>query len=285
MKTLILFFVHGITYSGLLFLIASGLTMVFSMMRIMNFAHASFYMLAAYISYSILLRTGQFWLCMLLSPIALFVIGSLVEKFLIRRVHSFGLVYDLLLTFGLGYALDEMVKWIWGTMPLHLNLDFATSSITVFDTTYPVYRLFILAVSILVIGMLILILFKTNLGIIIRAAVDDSEMANALGINIPILFNGVFAFGAALAALAGVVAAPLFTVSTDLASLVLIDGFVVVILGGLGSLGGAVLSSFLIGQLQSFGSLLMPQISMIFIYVLMAVVLVFKPSGLMGDRK
>jgi branched-chain amino acid transport system permease protein len=285
MKTLILFFVHGITYSGLLFLIASGLTMVFSMMRIMNFAHASFYMLAAYISYSILLRTGQFWLCMLLSPIALFVIGSLVEKFLIRRVHSFGLVYDLLLTFGLGYALDEMVKWIWGTMPLHLNLDFATSSITVFDTTYPVYRLFILAVSILVIGMLILILFKTNLGIIIRAAVDDSEMANALGINIPILFNGVFAFGAALAALAGVVAAPLFTVSTDLASLVLIDGFVVVILGGLGSLGGAVLSSFLIGQLQSFGSLLMPQISMIFIYVLMAVVLVFRPSGLLGDRK
>jgi branched-chain amino acid transport system permease protein len=194
-------------------------------------------------------------------------------------------VYDLLLTFGLGYALDEMVKWIWGTMPLHLNLDFATSSITVFDTTYPVYRLFILAVSILVIGMLILILFKTNLGIIIRAAVDDSEMANALGINIPILFNGVFAFGAALAALAGVVAAPLFTVSTDLASLVLIDGFVVVILGGLGSLGGAVLSSFLIGQLQSFGSLLMPQISMIFIYVLMAVVLVFRPSGLLGDRK
>jgi branched-chain amino acid transport system permease protein len=285
MKTLILFFVHGITYSGLLFLIASGLTMVFSMMRIMNFAHASFYMLAAYISYSILLRTGQFWLCLLLSPIALFVIGSLVEKFLIRRVHSFGLVYDLLLTFGLGYALDEMVKWIWGTMPLHLNLDFATSSITVFDTTYPVYRLFILAVSILVIGMLILILFKTNLGIIIRAAVDDSEMANALGINIPILFNGVFAFGAALAALAGVVAAPLFTVSTDLASLVLIDGFVVVILGGLGSLGGAVLSSFLIGQLQSFGSLLMPQISMIFIYVLMAVVLVFRPSGLLGDRK
>jgi len=284
-KTFILFFVHGITYSGLLFLIASGLTMVFSMMRIMNFAHASFYMLAAYISYSILLRTGQFWLCMLLSPIALFVIGSLVEKFLIRRVHSFGLVYDLLLTFGLGYALDEMVKWIWGTMPLHLNLVFATSSITVFDTTYPVYRLFILAVSILVIGMLVLILFKTNLGIIIRAAVDDNEMANALGINIPILFNGVFAFGAALAALAGVVAAPLFTVSTDLASLVLIDGFVVVILGGLGSLGGAVLASFIIGQLQSFGVLLMPQISMIFIYVLMAVVLVFKPSGLLGDRK
>jgi branched-chain amino acid transport system permease protein len=219
----------------------------------------------------------QCWLCMLLSPIALFVIGSLVEKFFIRRVHSFGLVYDLLLTFGLGYAMDEMVKWIWGTMPLDLNLTFATRSITVFSTTYPVYRIFILGISILVIGMLILILFKTNIGIIHRA--------NALGINIPILFNGVFAFGAALAALAGVVAAPLFTVSTDLASLVLIDGFVVVILGGLGSLGGAILSSFLIGQLQSFGSLLMPQISMIFIYVLMAVVLVFRPSGLLGNQK
>lgn len=285
METIILFCIHGITYSGLLFLIASGLTMVFSMMRVMNFAHASFYMLAAYISYSVLAKTGQFWLCMILSPIVLFAIGSLVERFLIRKVHSHGLVYDLLLTFGLGFALDEIVKWIWGTMPLDLNLAFATSSITVLGVTYPVYRLFILAVSILVLTMLILILFKTNLGIIIRAAVDDSEMANALGINIPILFNSVFAFGSALAALAGVVAAPLFTVSTDLASLVLIDGFVVVVVGGLGSLGGAVLAALIIGQLQSFGVLLLPQISMVFIYVLMAVVLIFKPSGLLGDRK
>ena len=127
----------------------------------------------------------------------LFVIGSLVERFLIRRVHSYGLVYDLLLTFGLGFALDEIVKWIWGTMPLDMNLAFATSSITVLGVTYPVYRLFILAIAIAVLAMLILILFKTNLGIIIRAAVDDSEMANALGINIPILFNSVFAFGSA----------------------------------------------------------------------------------------
>ncbi len=285
METIILFFIHGVTYSGLLFLIASGLTMVFSMMRVMNFAHASFYMLAAYISYSVMARTGQFWLCLIISPMALFVVGSLVERFLIRRVHTFGLVYDLLLTFGLGFALDEIVKWIWGTMPLDMNLAFATSSITVLGVTYPVYRLFILAIAIAVLAMLILILFKTNLGIIIRAAVDDSEMANALGINIPILFNSVFAFGSALAALAGVVAAPLFTISTDLASLVLIDGFVVVVVGGLGSLGGAVLAALIIGQLQSFGMLLMPHISMIFIYVLMAVVLVFKPSGLLGARK
>ena len=285
METIILFFIHGITYSGLLFLIASGLTMVFSMMRVMNFAHASFYMLAAYISYSVMAKTGQFWLCLIICPIVLFAIGSLVERFLIRRVHSFGLVYDLLLTFGLGFALDEIVKWIWGTMPLDLNLAFATSSITVLGVTYPVYRLFILAISMAVLGLLILILFKTNLGIIIRAAVDDAKMANALGINIPILFNSVFAFGSALAALAGVVAAPLFTISTDLASLVLIDGFVVVVVGGLGSLGGAVLAALIIGQLQSFGMLLMPQISMIFIYVLMAVVLIFKPSGLLGARK
>lgn len=285
METIILFCIHGITYSGLLFLIASGLTMVFSMMRVMNFAHASFYMLAAYISYSVMARTGQFWLCIVLSPIILFVIGALVERFLIRRVHPFGLVYDLLLTFGLGFALDEIVKWIWGTMPLDMNLAFATSSITLLGVTYPVYRLFILAIALAVLGMLILILFKTNLGVIIRAAVDDSEMANALGINIPILFNSVFGFGSALAALAGVVAAPLFTISTDLASLVLIDGFVVVVVGGLGSIGGAVLAAFIIGQLQSFGMLLMPQISMIFIYVLMAVVLVFKPTGLLGARK
>jgi len=281
-----LFAVHGITYSGLLFLIASGLTMVFSMMRIMNFAHASFYMLAAYISYSILLKTGQFWICFVLCPMLLFLIGSIVERFMIRKVHPQGLLYDLLLTFGLGFVLDESVKWIWGTMPLALDLTgFLVSSFSVGGIIYPVYRMFILTVSILLMAMMALVLFKTNLGIIIRAAVDDNLMANALGINIPTLFNVVFAFGAALAALAGVVAGPLFTVSTDLASLVLMDGFVVVILGGLGSLGGSIIAALIIGQLQSFGALLIPKLSMLLVYALMAVVLAFKPTGLLGERK
>jgi len=285
MSQFVIFGLHGLTYAGLLFLIASGLTIVFGMMRILNFAHASFYMLGAYLSYSLYLWTGYFWVCLIISPALLFLIGVWVERSLIRKVHSLGLVYDLLLTFGLGYVLGEIVKWIWGTMPLSVKLEgFLAGSMTLLGITYPVYRLFILLVA-LGIGIgLALILFRTNLGIIIRAAVDDSEMCNALGINIPLIFGGVFGFGVALAGFAGVMAGPLLTISTDMANMVLLDAFVVVIVGGLSSLGGAVLASLIIGQLQSFGALLIPEISMVLIYVLMALVLIFKPSGLLGKK-
>lgn len=285
MNQIIIFGLHGLTYAGLLFLIASGLTIVFGMMRILNFAHASFYMLGAYISYTLFLRTGNFWACLIISPALLFLIGVLVERYLIRKVHSLGLVYDLLLTFGLGYVLGEIVKWIWGTMPLSVKVEgFLAGSLTLLGITYPVYRLFILLVA-LGIGIgLALILFKTTLGIIIRAAVDDNEMCNALGINIPLIFGGVFGFGVALAGFAGVMAGPLLTISTEMAGMVLLDAFVVVIVGGLSSLGGAVLASLIIGELQSFGALLIPEVSMVLIYVLMALVLIFKPSGLLGKK-
>jgi len=285
MSQIIVFSLHGLTYAGLLFLIASGLTIVFGMMRILNFAHASFYMLGAYLSYTLFLKTGHFWVCLIVSPALLFLIGILVERFLIRKVHPLGLVYDLLLTFGLGYVLGEIVKWIWGTMPLSVKVEgFLAGSLTLLGITYPVYRLFILGVALGIGVGLALILFKTTLGIIIRAAVDDSEMCNALGINIPLIFGGVFGFGVALAGFAGVMAGPLLTISTDMANMVLLDAFVVVIVGGLSSLGGAVLAAVIIGQLQSFGALLIPEVSMVLIYVLMALVLIFKPSGLLGKK-
>jgi branched-chain amino acid transport system permease protein len=285
MSQIIIFVLHGLTYAGLLFLIASGLTIVFGMMRILNFAHASFYMLGAYLSYTLFLKTGHFWACLIISPALLFLIGVLVERVLIRKVHSLGMVYDLLLTFGLGYVLGEIVKWIWGTMPLSVKVEgFLAGSLTLLGITYPVYRLFILLVALGIGVGLALILFKTTLGIIIRAAVDDSEMCNVLGINIPLIFGCVFGFGVALAGFAGVMAGPLLTISTDMANMVLLDAFVVVIVGGLSSLGGAVLASLIIGQLQSFGALLIPKVSMVLIYVLMALVLIFKPSGLLGKK-
>lgn len=279
------FFLHGLAYAGLLFLVSSGLTLVFGMMNVLNFAHAAFYMLGAYFSYSVLKTTGNFWLSLIICPILLFVIGALVERFLLRRVHAFGHVHELLLTFGLAYIITELIKWIWGNYPLSVTISsFLTGQVQLLGITYPIYRLFIILCAIIVGVVMALIIYKTRVGIIVRAAVNDSEMVNALGINIPRVFMSVFAAGAALSGFAGVIAGPLLTTYPGMAADILIDAFVVIVIGGFGSLGGALLSSLIIGELQSFGALLIPKLSMALIYLLMAAVLIIKPSGLFGEE-
>ena len=221
----------------------------------------------------------------MLCPVILFVIGALIERFLLRRVHKFGHVQELLLTFGLAYIITELVKWYWGNYPLAVNIGGVLgSTVQIFGITYPVYRIFIFFCAIFVGTVMALILYKTRLGIILRAAVNDSEMANTLGVNVPLVFMGVFAFGAALSGFAGVIAGPLLSTFPGMAQEILIDAFVVIVVGGFGSLGGAVVASLLIGELQSFGVLLFPKLSMALVYLLMAVVLIIKPSGLFGEE-
>ncbi len=280
------FFLHGLAYAGLLFLVSAGLTLVFGMMNVLNFAHAAMYMLGAYFSYSIMMHSaGRFWLSLLICPVILFVIGALTERFLLRRVHKFGHVQELLLTFGLAYIITELVKWYWGNYPLAVNIGGGLgSTVPIFGITYPVYRIFIFLSAIFVGTVMALILYKTRLGIILRAAVNDSEMANTLGVNVPLVFMGVFAFGAALSGFAGVIAGPLLSTFPGMAQEILIDAFVVIVVGGFGSLGGAVVASLLIGELQSFGVLLFPKLSIALVYLLMAVVLIIKPSGLFGEE-
>jgi len=287
MSDIPVFILHGLAYAGLLFLVSAGLTLVFGMMNVLNFAHAAMYMLGAYFSYSIMLQaTGQFWLSLMLCPIILFVIGALVERFLLRRVHVNGHVSELLLTFGLAYIITELVKWYWGNYPLAVNIGgFLGSTVQIVGITYPVYRIFIFCAAIFVGLVMALILFKTRLGIILRAAVNDSEMANTLGVNVPLVFMGVFAFGAALSGFAGVIAGPLLSTFPGMAQEILIDAFVVIVVGGFGSLGGAVIASLLIGELQSFGVLLFPKLSMALVYLLMVAVLIIKPSGLFGEEQ
>lgn len=286
MSEVSVFFLHGLAYAGLLFLVSAGLTLVFGMMNVLNFAHAVMYMLGAYFSYTLLQVTGQFWLCLIVCPMLLFVIGALVERFLLRRVHAHGHLHELLLTFGLAYILTELVKWIWGNYPLAVNIGGVLgSTVQLLGITYPVYRIFIFACAVLVGTAMALILFRTRLGIILRAAVNDSEMVNALGFNVPLVFTGVFGFGAALSGLAGVIAGPLLTTYPGMAAEILIDAFVVIVVGGFGSLGGAVVASLLIGELQSFGVLLFPKLSLALVYMLMAAVLVVKPSGLFGEKQ
>ncbi len=287
MSNIPVFFLHGLAYAGLLFLVSAGLTLVFGMMNVLNFAHAAMYMLGAYFSYSIMLRmTGQIWLSMMLCPLILFVIGALTERFLLRKVHVNGHVAELLLTFGLAYIITELVKWYWGNYPLAVNVSgFLSETVQIIGITYPVYRIFIFLCAIFVGLVMALILYKTRLGIILRAAVNDSETANTLGVNVPLVFMGVFAFGAALSGFAGVIAGPLLSTYPGMAQDILIDAFVVIVVGGFGSLGGAVIASLLIGELQSFGVLLFPKLSIALVYLLMVVVLIIKPSGLFGEEQ
>jgi branched-chain amino acid transport system permease protein len=286
MSETLVFFLHGLAYAGLLFLVSSGLTLVFGMMNVLNFAHAAFYMLGAYVAFSVMQHSGSFWPAIVVSPMILFTLGVFVEKFLLRRVHARGHVYELLLTFGLAYVIQESVKFLWGTAPQAMTVNgFLADTITLFGATYPIYRLFIFGVSVAVGSLMALVLYKTRIGIIVRAAVDDSEMVEALGINVPFLFMAVYATGAALSAFAGVIAGPLLSVFPGMAESILIDAFVVVVVGGMGSLGGAVLASFLIGELQSFGVLWFPKFSMVLIYLMMALVLILKPEGLFGEKQ
>jgi len=286
MSEVSVFFLHGLAYAGLLFLVSAGLTLVFGMMNVLNFAHAAMYMLGAYFSFTLLHVTGQFWLCLFVCPLLLFIIGALVERFLLRRAHVYGHLHELLLTFGLAYIITELVKLIWGNFPLAVNIGgFLGTTVQLFGIIYPVYRIFIFVCAILVGTVMALVLFRTRLGIILRAAVNDSEMVNALGFNVPLVFTGVFAFGAALSGLAGVIAGPLLTTYPGMAHEILIDAFVVIVVGGFGSLGGAVVASLLIGELQSFGVLLFPKLSLALVYMLMAAVLIIKPSGLFGEKQ
>ncbi|MCX7983007.1 MAG: branched-chain amino acid ABC transporter permease [Syntrophales bacterium] len=287
MSEFLVFFLHGLAYAGLLFLVSAGLTLVFGMMNVLNFAHAAMYMLGAYFSYTLMLHTqGQLWLSIIVCPIALFIIGALIERFLLRRVHAYGHVSELLLTFGLAYIITELVKWYWGNYPLALNIGgFLGETIQFLGLSYPVYRIFVFACGALVAIILAVILQKTRLGIIIRAAVNDNEMVDALGVNVPLVFMGVFAFGAALSGFAGVIAGPLLSTYPGMANDILVDAFVVIVVGGFGSLAGAVIASLIIGELQSFGALLFPKLSIALVYLLMVVVLILKPSGLFGEEQ
>jgi branched-chain amino acid transport system permease protein len=284
-STLVIQILHGLAYGMLLFLVSSGLTLVFGMMSVLNLAHASFYMLGAYFSYQMLKWIGNFWIGLLICPISVAFLGILMERFLLRRVHAGGHVQEFVLTAGLAFVIMESVKWIWGTEPLPVPIPAALSGpVMIVGSVYPVYRLFILFFSIGVLGLMAYVLLKTRLGITVRAAVSDRDMVSALGTNTPFVFMLVMGIGTWLAGLAGVIAGPFISTYPGMAGEILVDCFVVTVTGGLGSLMGAVLASFIIGQISSFGILIIPRFAIVFPFLLMAIVLIIKPSGLFGEK-
>jgi branched-chain amino acid transport system permease protein len=278
--------IHGLAYGMLLFLLASGLTLIFGMMGILNIAHASFAMLAAYFCFQVMQMTDNFWAALLIAPIAAGICGVLTERFLLRTVHKHGHLAELLITVGIMLVILEIVKLFWGTESLVVKIPPSLSGlINVGGLTYPVYRLFIIGLSIVILGFMALILFKTRLGKIVRAAVSDADMVSALGINTPFVFMLVFGIGIWLAGVAGAVAGPLLTVFPGMADQFGMDAFVVVVVGGFGSLLGAFIVALFLGELNAYGIQFIPRLAPVLMFAFMALVLAFKPMGLFGERE
>lgn len=275
--------IHGIAYGMILFLIASGLNIIFGMMGVLNLAHASFFMLSGYFCYQVLTLTGNFWLSLLLAPLGTAIFGIIVERVFLRRMHAFGHLGELMLTVGISLVILAAVKFFWGTESLPIPVPEALQGLVkIFGLEYPIYRLFVIGLSLLVLLLMVLVLYKTRLGMIVRAAVSDRDMVNALGINIPLVFMLVFGIGCWLAGIAGVAIAPILTVFPGLADQVGMDAFIVVVTGGLGSLGGAFIVSLIFGFLSSFGIQFVSQLAPVLMVGFMALVLIIRPHGLFG---
>jgi branched-chain amino acid transport system permease protein len=278
--------IHGLAYGMLLFLVASGLTLIFGMMGILNLAHASFAMLAAYFCYQVLLITDNFWLALLIAPVFAGICGVLTERFLLRTVHKQGHLAELLITVGIMAVILEIVKIFWGTESLVVKIPESLSGLVyIAGLTYPIYRLFVIGLSVAILGFMAVILFKTRLGKIVRAAVSDADMVSALGINTPLVFMLVFGIGTWLAGVAGATAGPLLTVFPGMADQLGMDAFVVVVVGGFGSLGGAFIVALFLGELNAYGIQFIPRLAPVLMFAFMAIVLAFKPAGLFGDRE
>jgi len=278
--------IHGLAYGMILFLVASGLNIIFGMMGILNLAHASFFMLSAYFSYQFLSMTGNFWLSLLLAPVATAFFGILLERFLLRKMHALGHMGELILTVGVSLVILAGVKIFWGTESLPLKIPpFLKGLVSVAGMDYPVYRLFVIGLALAVLAMMALLLYKTRLGKIVRAAVSDADMVNALGINMPLVFMFVFGVGTWLAGVAGVAIAPILLVFPGLADQIGMDAFVVVVTGGLGSLSGAFIVSIIFGLLSSYGVQFLSSLAPLLMFLFMAIVLAIKPTGFFGERE
>ncbi len=277
---------HGIAYGMVLFLVSSGLTLIFGMMDILNLAHAAFFMLAAYFCYQVLVITGNFWLALLIAPIITAFFGILTERFLLRRIHAYGLMSQLIATVGVSLVILAGVKIFWGTENLPVKVpEYLAGLVQIAGMEYPIYRLFVIFLSLVVLAIMALLLYKTRLGKIVRAAVSDADMVNALGINIPLVSTFVFGVGIWLAGIAGVAIAPILTVFPGLADQMGMDAFVVVITGGFGSLKGAFIVSLIFGLLSSFGVQFVSQLAPLLMFAFMAIVLIIRPLGLFGERE
>ena len=293
--TFLIQLLNAVLYGLLLFLIAGGLTLIFGIMGIINLAHGSFYMVGAYLAWSLSMQLGSLWLAIAAGLVLSVVLGLLIEWLLIKRLYRLGHLQQVLLTYGLILIVEEMRAIVWGDEVHGVPVpDLLSASLPLTDTlSYPVYRLWISAVCIALAVLLYLLIQRTRLGMVIRAGATNREMVQSLGIDIDLLYRFVFALGVALAALAGMIAAPVSSVFPGMGNQVLIICFVVVVIGGIGSVKGALVGALLIGLVDTFGKVVelkvghfrvLPELAGMSVYLLMAVVLLWRPAGLFGKR-
>ncbi|MFC5476321.1 branched-chain amino acid ABC transporter permease [Paraherbaspirillum soli] len=305
---------NGLSYGLLLFLLSAGLTLIFSMLGVLNFAHASFYMLGAYFAYAISVKLG-FWPALVLSPLLVGTLGALVEHFGLRHVHRYGQVPELLFTFGLSYLIVELVQLVWGksALPYAVPAQLDSALFTLYGTAFPLYRGFMMLLALLILLATYLFLKRSRLGLVVQAALSHPQMVEALGHNVPRIYTLVFAAGCALAGLAGVVGGNAFVTEPGMAAGVGSIIFVVVVVGGLGSLAGAFVASLLIGVAQTYAvaldvsllsalahfgirvdaaasgypllQLTVAQVAPILPYLLLIIVMLARPRGLLGVRE
>ena len=280
-------FLSGLNQGMLMVIIASGLSLVFGTMNILNFAHGTFYMLGAYLCFAavaLLPRVGgNFWIGLLLGPIFVALLGGGIEKYVLRRIYSRHLLDQLLLTYAIVLIFDDIVKMIWGIDFHSVRMPAALSgNVKLLNRSLPYYDLFVILMGPLILVGLYFLLQKTRIGRIIRATATDAEMMMALGGNVRFLFNRVFMLGVWLGGVGGALISPQSAISPGMAVSIIVESFIVVVIGGLGSFWGTLLGAFLFGQFNAFGILFLPRMAIIFPFVLMALVLVIRPWGLLG---
>ncbi len=284
MENFIIQVLNGLVFSMLLFVMASGLSLIFGQMNVINLAHGSFYLLGGYIGLTVADGTGNFWLALLVAPLLVGILGLLIEYFFLRRLYGPQRQLDqVLLTFGIALIAADLIRWNWGAYVEAVPSPPLLSEQTwVFGVRFPTYRLSLLGFGLTIALLLWIIIERTRLGAIIRAGVSDAQMVSGLGINIHMVFAVVFAMGTALAALAGVIGSPVLNLYPGLDFEILILTLVVIVVGGLGTLKGAFFGSLVIGMADTFGKALMPEFALFLIFAVMSVVLLLKPSGLFG---
>ena len=277
---------NGLSFGALLFILAAGLSLIFGMMDVVNLAHGAFYMLGAYVALSVTRVTGSFWVALVVAPLVLAVVGLVIEPVLLRRLRGRHLD-QVLVTIGLSLVIADFIRlrddWGWGAtvraLPLPAGLD---HSIPIAGSDYPTYRLFVIAFAIALALLLYVVHRRSRIGALVRAGVGDAQMLSALGVDTDRLFTLTFAVGAGLAGLAGVIAAPVFGLQPGMDVDALIYSLIVVVVGGLGSLSGAIAGAGVVGPADTFGKVLFPQFALALIFAIMALVLLFRPTGLLG---
>jgi branched-chain amino acid transport system permease protein len=274
----------GLVLGGIFVLLAIGLSLIFGLMTVVNFSHGALYMLGAYFGYVLLTKSGSFTVALVFAPLLVGALGLLMERFLVRPLYGRGPDDPLLLTFGLSLVIVEVARLIWGKIGLALDPPAAMSGAVNLGFTYfPTYRLFVIGVTAVVLVGLWLFLAKTNVGLVIRAGSRDPLMVRALGFDVGRIWFIVFGIGTGLAGLAGILAGPMRGAYAEMGVTIIIESFVVVVVGGMGSLPGAIVAGMLIGQVVSLTTLLAPNLAEIVVFIFMALVLLVRPSGLFGE--